>query len=202
MWSSCNPRDRGRYLVPLVLLAFLSVGPWACSKHKPSREAGVGKKDGAAVHDAAATAKVKDLQARLDKLLEPISYHYDPSGKPDPFQPFLKTIFSGSLGESRGSKSTGGTGGPSHACSTPLECMDVGQLTLVAIVSQADGSRLAMVQDAAGLGYVLAVGTPVGYRHGKVARILADRVIVTEDAEDLAGKSVKRERILSLHPEE
>ncbi len=157
----------------------------------PENNAGSGKK-------TVMTAKVKDLQVRLERLLKPISYHYDPAGKPDPFQPFIKSF----LAASPGRNSRVGKGARPRHCATPLECMDVGQLTLVAVVMRDEGGPLAMVQDAAGLGYVLRVGTRVGYQNGRVVKILPDMVEVAEEAEDLMGRKVIRKRILSLHSEE
>ncbi len=146
------------------------------------------------------TAKVKDFQSRLERLLMPISYHYNPAGKPDPFQSFIKSFSTSSIdGNPRGRKDKKNQ---PHHCATPLECMDVGQLTLVAVVMRDEEGPLAMVQDAAGLGYVLRVGTKVGYQNGHVVKILPDKVVVSEETEDLMGHNVTRKRVLSLHSEE
>ncbi len=195
------PKSGIRSLLLSVLMVLVLTGLLACSKDQ-SRSGKAAKKQGEAGQKMVVTAKVKDLQSRLEMLLKPISFHYDPSGKPDPFQPFLKTSFSSSVRGAAKAKARKNKNKSQRSCATPLECMDVGQLRLVAIITQGDGARIAMAQDAAGLGYVLTIGTRVGYRHGKVVKILPDRVIVAEDAEDLAGNTITRERILSLHPEE
>jgi Tfp pilus assembly protein PilP len=147
------------------------------------------------------SARVKELQERLERLTKPIVYRYNPTGKPDPFEPFLKTSF---IVSERVVEQNGGGKKftkPKH-CSTPLECMDVGQLTLAGIITKGDGTRIAMAQDAAGVGYVLTLGLRVGYRNGNVAEVLADRVVVEEEAEDIRGQTIVQERVLLLHPEE
>ncbi len=148
------------------------------------------------------SAKVKEFQQRLGELLKPLKYSYDPAGKPDPFQPFLQAApakpVQGLAGLNAMKK---GNRHPEH-CSTPLECMDVGQLTLVAIVIEDNGKRIAMAQDAAGIGYMLRPGMAIGYRNGHIKRILQDRVIVEEEVETIQGNQAKRDRILYLHPEE
>jgi len=134
---------------------------------------------------------------RLEKLLSPIDYHYVAAGKPDPFKPFFRTeMRRGPAGKSKKVVKK------PDRCDTALECMDVGQLTLVGIVLEPNGKALAMAQDASGIGYTLRLGTRIGYNKGQVVAITRDRVVVKERVEDLRGKPTYRERILYLHPEE
>ncbi len=149
----------------------------------------------------AATAKVKDLQLRLDNLLSPIAYHYDSAGKPDPFQPFLKSYFNLKAYKAKRAKKPGPKKRTIN-CTSPLACMDLGQLTLVAVISESNGTRIAMAQDAAGKGYILTEGTRIGFRNGKVIQILPDKVVVAEEGEDLRGRPITIKRALLLHPEE
>ena len=142
--------------------------------------------------------KVKDFQVRLEHLLEPITYYYSSDGKPDPFQPFLKTAPKASRRTAKRPKKEFKR---PEICATPLECMDVGQLTLVGIIASDKGNRIAMAQDAAGIGYFLQPGLRVGYRNGRVKEILPDRVIVEEEFENVRGEMTLQKRVLLLHPE-
>ncbi|MCD4755509.1 MAG: pilus assembly protein PilP [Deltaproteobacteria bacterium] len=144
--------------------------------------------------------KVKGFQARLEHLMEPVTYHYSSDGKPDPFQPFLKTAPKISRKAAREQRRKKEVRRP-EICATPLECMDVGQLTLVGIIANDKGNRIAMAQDAAGIGYFLQPGLRVGYRNGRVKKILQDRVIVEEELENIRGELTLQERVLLLHPE-
>jgi Tfp pilus assembly protein PilP len=135
--------------------------------------------------------KVKDFHARLKHLLEPVTNSYSSDGKPDPFQPFLKTA-------QEVSERPAGTPG---MCANPLECMDIAQLTLVGIIGNDKNNRVAMAQDAAGIGYLLQPGMRVGYRNGRVKKILSDRVIVEEKFEDIRGELILQKRVLLLYPE-
>jgi len=139
--------------------------------------------------------KIRDYQERLDRLLSPIEYQYSPAGKPDPFKPFFRTKVSVQKKARKIAKR------PSR-CDTPLECMDVGQLTLVGIVQEEDGDVLAMAQDASGIGYTLRKGMKIGYQNGKVVAIERDRLIVREQVEGIKGNLTYRDRVLYLHPEE
>ncbi len=145
------------------------------------------------------SATIKDLEKRLDELMKPIKYRYVIKGKPDPFHPFIKTTVNRAAVNTKEKDQ-----GPARdmVCSTPLECMDIGQLTLVAVISKSEDDRIAMAQDAAGLGYMLKQGQRVGYKGGVVAQILPDRVVIEEPDENLRGEKIKVKRILVLHPEE
>ena len=144
--------------------------------------------------------KVKDFQVRLERLMEPVTYYYNSDGKPDPFQTFLKTAPKVSKRIARKRRQKKEFRRP-EICATPLECMDVGQLTLVGIIANDKGNRIAMAQDAAGIGYFLQPGLRVGYRNGRVQKILPDRVIVKEEVEDIQGELTLQNRVLLLHPE-
>ena len=140
------------------------------------------------------TAKVKDLQKRLDLLMSPIEYRYTPVGKPDPFLPFIRP----SLTKTQTvQKKTG----PPARCATALECIDVGQLHVVAIINEGD-DKVAMVQDASSTGYLLTKGTKVGYHKGSVKKIYPDKVIISEESEDIRGNTIRTDRVLLLHMEE
>ncbi|MGH7821205.1 MAG: pilus assembly protein PilP [Candidatus Binatia bacterium] len=83
---------------------------------------------------------------------------------------------------------------------TPLEQYDLGSLTLVAVIWNVSDPK-AMVEDDAGLGYTIGVGTPIGRSGGVVKKIEPDRVIVEEEFTDFYGEKNKTEKVLKLKPE-
>ncbi len=111
-------------------------------------------------------------------------YSYNPSGKPDPFRPFIQLI------SAKGGSKTGPL--------TPLQKYDISQLRLVAIISS-PGGDIALVEDVAGKGYFLKKGTWVGKNDGKVTKILKDKVIVEEVYQDIFGQTKTNEVSLFLH---
>lgn len=97
-----------------------------------------------------------------------VDYSYDPVGKRDPF---------------RGTQTTGGNankpeGQPGDDCTTPLCLSNVDEFTVVGIVS-GDTNPMAMVEDRAGVGYILRRTTRIGKSGGKVTQIRRDCVEVT-----------------------
>jgi len=180
-------------LVTLWLALFLIAGPMAYSSlAKKALEQG-----SAVSANKKISKKIEEYKKRLDKLLSPVDYHYVAAGKPDPFRPFFRTEMKKPVASSSKHRPA-----KPHRCETPLECMDVGQLTLVGIVLESNGEGIAMAQDASGIGYTLRVGTTIGYNKGKVVSITRDKVVVREKVVDLKGQPSFRDRILYLHPEE
>ena len=147
---------------------------------------------------------LKQLELRLERLLQPSTYKYDPSGKPDPFRPFIQTRLRRTAPRKKVEAATGLVSRKRSRkdCLNPLECMDVGQLTLVGIVQTEGSGAIAMAQDSAGVGYIIRVGDEIGFNDGRVTEIRQDRVIVMEKVEDIEGNLVSRKRVLLLHPEE
>ncbi len=118
---------------------------------------------------------------------EEAEYSYNPSGKPDPFRPFIQ------LTPAKGSSKTGPL--------TPLQKYDISQLKLVAIISS-PGGNIALVEDVTGKGYFLKKGTWIGKNDGKVTKILNDKVVVEEVYQDIFGQTKSNEISLMLHQAE
>src|SRR5512143_321666 len=77
---------------------------------------------------------------------------YNPKGKADPFEPFIKDEGQQVAKSMRPKKRTP---------QTPLEQIELGQLKLVAIIAAVTGNR-ALVEESSGKGYILREGTYVG----------------------------------------
>ena len=134
-----------------------------------------------------AVEKNKEGLARAAEKKEPekkeeAEYSYNPTGKPDPFSPFIQLASREGL----------------RKALTPLQKFDISQLKLVAIISTSQGN-VALVEDATGKGYVLKKGTWIGKNDGKVTKILKDKVIVEEVYQDIFGQTKTSEISLSLH---
>ncbi len=127
-------------------------------------------------------AKVDEKKEEEKK--EEVEYSYNPSGKADPFKPFIQLTL---VKESQ-------RGVPL----TPLQKYEISQLKLVAIISSPEGN-IALIEDSSGKGYFLKKGTLIGKNDGKVTRILKDKVIVEEVFEDVMGKKKVNEISLFLH---
>jgi Tfp pilus assembly protein PilP len=116
------------------------------------------------------------------KAEAPETPHYSPAGKRDPFQPLpLRAQAKRRPRENL----------------SPLERYDLGQLQLVGIVWDAKAPR-AMVEDAAGLGYVVGVGTAIGPNDGKIKEIKPAEVVIEETYTDFYGARKNRRVSMKL----
>ncbi|MBI4517130.1 MAG: pilus assembly protein PilP [Deltaproteobacteria bacterium] len=106
---------------------------------------------------------------------------YDPTGKRDPFRPFIIDVREASPNEPL----------------TPLQRYDVGQLLVVAVLWEVSPPR-AMVEDSIGMGYIVTVGTPIGRRSGVVKAIEPSRVVVEERVIDFYGQEQTAEVVMEL----
>jgi type IV pilus assembly protein PilP len=175
-----EPRKGRSKLVALFLLAFfsLSAGCGGGGSVPPS----TGGKTAPVPKKAAPPAPAADKKQAAVK--DESEYRYDPTGKPDPFKPFIQ------LAPARMSTRT--------TPLTPLERYDLNQLKLVAIIAT-PGGNMGLVEDSSGKGYFLKKGTSIGKNEGKVTRILSDRVIVEETFQDVLGQTKVNEVSLILH---
>ena len=80
---------------------------------------------------------------------------------------------------------------------SPLERLDFGQLKVVGIVWEIKEPR-AMVEDTAGLGYTVKVGTPIGSNDGKVKAIHRNQIIIEEITADIYGQRKSRDVSMKL----
>jgi len=143
--------------------------------------AGVGK---------AADVKTDESKTAEVKPMPP--YKYNPTGKADPFKPFLE--------QDLAAKKKMEKAKPLPL--SPLQRAGLNQFKLVGIAGD-EQSKKAIVQDMRGKIYPIFIGTYIGLNNGRVVEILTDRVIVEEQAKARAGKTTKANRVaIKLRKEE
>lgn len=107
---------------------------------------------------------------------------YDPSAHRDPFRPPRLT----GVVDAR----------------TPLQTYQLGQLKLVGVVAESSSGYRAMVEDSAGLGYIITTGTPIGSSGGVVRSIEPRRVVIEESTRDFYGDVKPKEVVMELPQED
>ncbi len=107
---------------------------------------------------------------------------YDPSAHRDPFRPPRLNA----VADAR----------------TPLQTYQLGQLKLVGVIAQPSFGYRAMVEDSAGLGYIITTGTPIGSSGGVVRSIEPRRVIIEESTRDFYGDVKPKEVVMELPQED
>lgn len=185
-----------RYIVCIICFFLLL---WGCEKpsEAPLKSKQITKKIIIAKKEVQkATAKPKgivpaDISNSKQKLvaeksptaketnMSEITDFYIPEGKLDPFEPLFK--------KERVSLAVGKKNIKRRKPLTPLERVNLSQLSLVGIIRAPSGSR-ALVQESSGKGYVVKKGTYIGTNSGKIIQILKDSIIIEEESEDIYGK--------------
>lgn len=161
---------------PLLLVALL--GTFACGEDEEAGAAAgatpavAPKEDEVAADVAAAAAKQEDL-----------SYTYNAVNRRDPF----KTYFD-ELSQNEQSDQTN---------LTELQKIDLDKLRLVAVVV-GTATPMAMVEDTAGRGHTVKIGTLVGKRLGQVKHIRRGEIVVQEEFRDFTGKRIPQLKELKL----
>src|SRR5262245_63259734 len=138
----------------------------------------------AKLQDAAAETKSTTTNSETPAIVEatPNQPSTQTVGRRDPFRPFTMNTRTHSR--------------PRETLSS-LERYELGQLRLVGVVWHVKEPS-AMIEDSAGLGYVVKVGTPIGPNDGKVKAIKPDQIIVEETYLDLLGGKKRREVNIKL----
>jgi Tfp pilus assembly protein PilP len=111
-------------------------------------------------------------------------YIYDPTGKPDPFKPFILEV---KRRKEEADKAI-----------QPLQKYELSQLKLVAIIWNIDNPR-ALVEDSAGKGYIITKGSSIGNKQGKVTGILENEIVITEESADIFGETKTKAIRIKLH---
>ena len=119
------------------------------------------------------------------KQAPPANYSFDPTGKPDPFRPFVEMdpVVLKKKAETVAAVSI-----------FPLQKVDLDQFNLIGIAGDAE-RRLAVVETKDSKGsrfYTLTPGTVIGLNKGKVVEIRNDLIIVEEATPLRAGKKINR----------
>lgn len=102
-------------------------------------------------------------------------YRYDQTGKRDPFQPFDFSARPRNPG-----------------ASSPLEQYDLGQLRLTAVLEDPNRGSTGIIEDQAGKGFNVKIGTKIGLNSGVIVSIEKDRLKILESEKDITGKESQR----------
>jgi type IV pilus assembly protein PilP len=157
----------------------------------------------AAPEPSAAVAGAPGTKPVPAAVPEATGYIYVPTGKSDPFKPFLETdlALKKKMEEEQMKKAAAAKGRPI----SPLQQMEIDQLRLVGIAGS-DQGRTAIVEDGVSKKhYPLFVGTYIGMNDGRIVSIRPDRVIIEErlPGQSPKAKNPKVKRItVMLHKED
>ncbi len=144
------------------------------------------------------------IQTKAPAPLNAKGYDYSFKGKSDPFKPFMETDLSViQKKKEEALKRQKAAALKKEGPISPLQKADITHFQLVGIAID-ENAKTAIVEDkTAKKHYPVFVGTYIGLHGGRVAEILADRLIVEEisKSDDNKKKQVKRIEVF-LHKEQ
>lgn len=114
-----------------------------------------------------------------------LSYTYNPQNKRDPFKTYFDEL------ENAGGSQV------DEANLTELQKIELDKLKLVAVVV-GTATPMALVEDPAGRGHTVKIGTLVGKRLGQVKHIRRGEIVVQEEFRDFTGKRIPQLKELKL----
>ncbi len=152
------------------------------SSAKPSDKEALSK---TALRSSDPTAELLDLKDAV------VKYQY--RGIVDPFLPLIKE----EKDEPTEDVATDKSKKKKRVPQTPLEKIDLTQLTLTAVFKEKNKIR-GLVEEPTGKGYIVTNGTFIGKDGGQITKMLEDRIVITELSEDVMGKPVTIEHELKL----
>ncbi len=174
-------RNALRFVIPAVAALALAAFAGGCAKNEPSGPQPVVRKTVTREPvKAAEAAAAQPVAAKDNAAAVPL---YNPSGKRDPFVPFLRA--EAAKPASRVDLSS----------LPPLQRFELAELRYVGILWGGKGVR-ALVEDGEGKGYSVVVGTKIGRNGGVVTRITDGEIVVREEFTDYMGAKVVRESAL------
>ena len=115
-----------------------------------------------------------------------LSYTYNAVNRRDPFKTYFDEL---SQNEQQDQTNL-----------TELQKIDLDKLKLVAVVV-GTATPMAMVEDPAGRGHTVKIGTLVGKRLGQVKHIRRGEIVVQEEFRDFTGKRIPQLKELKLDEE-
>ncbi|HOI93362.1 MAG TPA: hypothetical protein PK250_01510 [Syntrophobacter fumaroxidans] len=127
------------------------------------------------------------VQATLAALMKD-EFTYVPNRVIDPFKPFISPVAVVARGLRAGSDDDDG----SHELQkplTPLQKMTVAEVEKgLRAITWGEYGRKAVIEDGAGKGYIVSIGTPVSDKNGVISQIFNDRLIIQQENWDRETK--------------
>ncbi len=131
------------------------------------------------------------LQSRVKEALLRESFSYPTGDLLDPFIPFISAVETPP--PQIASKEETDTELPPEQQRplTPLQKMTLAEIEKgLRAITWGDLGRKAIIEDAAGKGYIVGIGTPVGDKNGVVTQIFNDRLVIQQEVWDRQSKKM------------
>jgi len=150
-------------------------------------------------------AKPPDILPAREKVLEALlkeSFSYNLNKMVDPFISFVSPTQSAPPPVTGSEDEFEPPPEPQRPL-TPLQKMSLGEIERgLKAIAWGELGRRAIVEDSAGKGYIVSVGTPAGERNGVITEIFNDRIVIQQEFWDRkAGRMIPQNSVVKLKKE-
>lgn len=144
-----------------------------------------------------APPEVISERPRVERSLMEANFAYPAANMLDPFVSFIAPTKKTPSGATMGEEGESDLPPEMQRPLTPLQKMGVGEIEggLKAIV-WGDLGRRAVIEDSAGKGYIVNVGTPVGEKNGVVSQIFNDSLVIQQEIWDAQLKRMIPQNVI------
>jgi len=182
----------------LALLFFLAVSilhPFAAEAASPGNSAGAQLRAQATptqpVAEAGATTSPAPDSTAAKTVREALlkeNFSYAPKNLIDPFIAFIAPADSTPPAIASDDEDLGAPAEPQRPL-TPLQKMKISEVEKgLKAITWGDLGRKAIIEDSAGKGYIIGIGTPVGEKNGVVTEIFNDHLVIQQEYWDKKAK--------------
>jgi Tfp pilus assembly protein PilP len=150
-------------------------------------------------------AKPPDMLPGREKVLEALlkdNFSYNQNKMVDPFVSFVAPTQSAPPPVTGSEEDFEPPPEPQRPL-TPLQKMNLGEIERgLKAIAWGELGRRAIVEDSAGKGYIVSVGTPAGERNGVITEIFNDRIVIQQEFWDRkAGRMIPQNSVVKLKKE-
>jgi Tfp pilus assembly protein PilP len=129
--------------------------------------------------------------ANREKVVEALlreSFSYNQNKMVDPFVSFIAPVEAAPAQAPAGEEEFEPPPEPQRPL-TPLQKMNLGEIEGgLKAIAWGEMGRRALIEDSAGKGYIVAVGTPAGERNGVITEIFNDHIVIQQQSWDRKAK--------------
>jgi Tfp pilus assembly protein PilP len=146
---------------------------------------------------AARSSGPSEASIQVQKELLQQQFAYNPKSLVDPFKPFIAPAEAPPALPTVDNEDLDVPPPEPQRPLTPLQRMRISEIEagLKAIMWGPLGRR-AMIEDAAGKGYIVSVGTPIGERNGVVSEIFNDHLVIQQEYWDKREKRMVPQNVM------
>ncbi|NLI80270.1 MAG: hypothetical protein GX443_01080 [Deltaproteobacteria bacterium] len=137
---------------------------------------------------------------RVKEALKKETFAYAPADMIDPFVPFIAPAESVPQTREVTGEEEGDLPPEQKRPLTPLQKMTVAEIERgLRAITWGEMGRKALIEDAAGKGYIVGIGTPAGDKNGMITEIFNDRLVIQQEVWDReARRMVPQNSVVKL----